>query len=223
MSSPPLAPAMHRDPQSAAPTSCDVEVGARGIDRRRPAAAPPPGRRDGAVWLRSNPRPGVAIAAIAGGLVFAILLAMRPWNRPLGVPAWCLGGGVVVTAAVGMLLATLPRIVVSGRSLRVRLALARVEIVPLECVECFFLGSRLEPPRPGDQRTGGNRVRTLVMRIAERAVEHGTRTTFPPWGAWEGGSVTFDGRWCEPLSVDLVRRLNRELAAAKRGAAGGAT
>jgi hypothetical protein len=33
--------------------------------------------------------------------------------------------------------------------------------------------------------------------------------------------VTFDGRWCEPLSVDLVRRLNRQLAAAKRARAGG--
>jgi hypothetical protein len=90
--------------------------------------------------------------------------------------------------------------------------------VPLEFVECFFLGSRLEPPPPGDDSTGGARVRTLVMRIAERAVDHAARPTLPLWGAWSEGSVTFDGRWCEPLSVDLVRRLNRDLAAAKRSA-----
>jgi hypothetical protein len=63
-------------------------------------------------------------------------------------------------------------------------------------------------------------VRTLVMRIAERATAHADRATLPAWGAWQEGSVTFDGRWCEPLSVDLVRRLNRDLSAAKREAIG---
>ena len=97
----------------------------------------------------------------------------------------------------------------------------RIDQTPWNVV---FLGSRLEPPHPGDVRTGGDRVRTLVMRIAERAVEHAERPTLPLWGAWQEGSVTFDGRWCEPLSVDLVRRLNRDLATAKRAApAKGAT
>ena len=56
-------------------------------------------------------------------------------------------------------------------------------------------------------------------RIAERAGDHADRPTLPAWGSWSEGSVTFDGRWCAPLSVDLVRRLNKALAEAKRAGA----
>ena len=170
------------------------------------------------VWLRANGRPGVVIAALAVATGLAMLLLARPWSRPVGVVTWLGGAGVLVAGAGGVMLTLRPRLVLEKESVRVHLAPGRIDPVPLEFVECFFLGSRLEPPPPGDDSTGGARVRTLVMRIAERAVDHAARPTLPLWGAWSEGSVNFDGRWCEPLSVDLVRRLNRDLATAKRAA-----
>ena len=203
---------MHRVPPPVEAPHCDAPAGAC-AETALPATG-----RGAVVWLRSNHWPGVGIAGMAAALLLVVLLASRPWSRPVGVVPWLLGGGLGVAGAAGLILSSRPRIVLVGKGLRVHLAPARVEVVPLEVVECFFLGSRLEPPHPGDVRTGGDRVRTLVMRIAERAVDHAERPTLPLWGAWREGSVTFDGRWCEPLSVDLVRRLNRDLTTAKRAA-----
>jgi hypothetical protein len=77
---------------------------------------------------------------------------------------------------------------------------------------------RLEPEEmvADDQPT--HRVGTLVMRVAERFKEWQARPTFTPWGTWQEGAIVFDGRWCEPLSVELARRLSGKLVDAKRAA-----
>ncbi len=172
------------------------------------------------VWLRGNPLPGRLVAA-AFGLTGALLVSVAIlW--PLGGASRLMVGGLATLLFLlgggWLMVAMRPRVASGCRRILVRLAPLRMEVVPLEAVECFFLGSRLEPPAPGDDSTGGNRVRTLVMRIAERSTDFHARPTLPAWGTWKDGSVVFEGRWCEPLSVDLVRRLNRDLTAAKRAA-----
>ena len=221
---------MHSDPSPA--DSCQTDSAAGACAPLAPFGPPAHGAVVGstdtpsqalvgvgrAVWLRANGRPGVVIASLAVAMALSLLLLTRPWSRSVGVVTWLGGAGVLVAGAGGVMLTSRPRLVLEKESVRVHLAPGRIDPVPLEFVECFFLGSRLEPPPPGDDSTGGARVRTLVMRIAERAVDHAARPTLPLWGAWSEGSVNFDGRWCEPLSVDLVRRLNRDLATAKRAA-----
>ena len=224
---------MHRDPSPADSCQTDSAAGACApLAPFAPLGPPAHGAVVGstdtpsqalvgvgrAVWLRANGRPGVVIASLAVAMALSLLLLTRPWSRSVGVVTWLGGAGVLVAGAGGVMLTSRPRLVLEKESVRVHLAPGRIDPVPLEFVECFFLGSRLEPPPPGDDSTGGARVRTLVMRIAERAVDHAARPTLPLWGAWSEGSVNFDGRWCEPLSVDLVRRLNRDLATAKRAA-----
>jgi len=206
---------MHHAPSPA--DACDAGAAAA-CDRSAPADDVSHAGAGRIVWLRANRRPGIVVAAVATLLLVVIVVAARPWQRPVGGLTWLAGGGVVVAGACCLTVISRPRIGLDGEGVAVHLRPARVDVVPLGAVECFFLGSRLEPPPPGDHSTGGERVRTLVMRIAERAVDHAQRPTLPVWGGWREGSVTFDGRWCEPLSVDLVRRLNRELAAAKRAA-----
>ena len=224
---------MHRDPSPADSCQTDSTAGAcapagpatpvipfvhGSVGANAHAPSPAPVGVGRSVWLRANGRPGVVIASLAVAMALALLLLARPWSRSVGVVTWLGGAGVLVAGAGGVMLTLRPRLVLEKESVRVHLAPGRIDRVPLEFVECFFLGSRLEPPPPGDDSTGGARVRTLVMRIAERAVDHAARPTLPLWGAWSEGSVNFDGRWCEPLSVDLVRRLNRDLATAKRAA-----
>ena len=171
-------------------------------------------------WLRGNVRP-VAWLGTASLLVAAVVLAAvagaatSPVTRFSTAAVWLVGA-----LAVGLLAraAARPRIERLGTVLRVRLSPTATEDVPLDAVECFFPGSN-PIARDGTPTCGSHaafRVNTLVMRLAERAVDRAARPTFTPWGTWDDGYVIFDGRWCEPLSPDLARALGRRLIEAKR-------
>ena len=133
--------------------------------------------------------------------------------RSLAAGAAAIGGLAVA--------ASRPRLERRGDCLLVRLSPTQVHELPLEIVECFFLGSHsLEPegvPPRDDVVT--HRVGTLVVRIAERALAYRERPTFGPWGTWQEGSIVCDGRWCEPLSAERARWLSGRLIEAKRSAA----
>ena len=181
------------------------------------AEAEPSGVPDGEaeVWLRANPRPAAvlfgAMAAVAMVAV-AVLFAVRP-------PAWvvvvvavaCLAS--LIVAAASLWASSRPRLARRGGTLEVRLSPLSVQRVPLEVVECIFPGS--QPLGAGDE-TANRRVSTLVMRLAERAVEWRSRPVASAWGSWEDGNVVFDGRWCEPLSQVIARDISTRLLEAKR-------
>jgi hypothetical protein len=173
------------------------------------------------VWLRGNVRPAAFLMATAAATGTAlVVLAALPPTAAVGVPlaiGFALLAGPLV-AGLG-LAAAQPRLARHGDMLRVRLAPLAAHDVPLEFVECFFLGSHVLPDPHGRDDVPTQRVGTLVMRVAERATAWHTRPTFAPWGAWADGAVVFDGRWCEPLSGDLARRLSTRLVEAKRAVA----
>jgi hypothetical protein len=98
--------------------------------------------------------------------------------------------------------------------LRIRLAPLTAHDVPLEVVECVFPGSN--PLAEADESGPSRRVGTIVMRLAERATGWRHRPTFTPWGTWDDGHVVIDGRWCEPLSLELTRKLGQRILEAKR-------
>jgi hypothetical protein len=86
--------------------------------------------------------------------------------------------------------------------------------VPLEIVEGFLLGQApglLPGKRHLDAPTS-----SVVIRLAERAEEWAMIEVKPALGSWCGHYVTLRGTWCEPLSVDLVNRLNARLDEVKR-------
>lgn len=170
------------------------------------------------VWLRSNLRPASLLVAVAG-LAGTALAVLAVWPATAAVARPLALGYAVVAAPLLALLAVAaaqPRLCRRGDVLRVRLAPLVAHDVPLEFVECFFMGSHLLPDPDGRDDRPAQRVGTLVMRIAERAASWQARPTFMPWGTWVEGAVVFDGRWCEPLSVDLARRLSGRLVEARR-------
>jgi hypothetical protein len=175
-------------------------------------------------WLGGNQRPVVWLAG-AGLVVTALILAAAAYARlPLAV--WAAIAVLSLVFAVAVILmaraAARPRLERRGDVLRIRLSPSVTEDVPLDVVECFFPGSN-PITRSGEPTCGSQaafRVNTLVMRLAERAVDQAARPTFTPWGTWDDGYVIFDGRWCEPLSPDLARTLGRRLIEAKRSLAG---
>ena len=168
------------------------------------------------VWLRSNPRPAVAGAAVAG-LAMAMVVAVL-WT--VGGPGWCwwavalaAAASVPIVAAL-VVTASLPRLVRQGNRLRVRLSPLAAEDVPLEIVECVFPGS--SPLVGTESAAAPRRVGTVVVRLAERAVDWKERPTFAAWGTWSDGHVVVDGRWCEPLSLEVTKQLGQRILEAKR-------
>ncbi|MFM7035450.1 MAG: hypothetical protein ACKOYJ_09785 [Planctomycetia bacterium] len=175
------------------------------------------------VWLRGNLR--VAAVLTCAGL-FLDGLAVAPLLVAIlgsgNATPWWIVAAVVCGASTTMLLlawaASRPRLVREGSTLVVQVSPLVRETVPLEIVECFFPGST--PIDAAGAATCGEhavfRVGTLVVRLAERAVDHRARTTFRPWVSWEDGSIAFDGRWCEPLTPARARELGEKLVVAKR-------
>jgi hypothetical protein len=178
------------------------------------------------IWLRGNLRPVVWLAlveaVVAGGLIAAAALRASSLQYLLLVAVPFCGMAACIVGVLAFAAAR-PRLERVGGCLRVRLSPTAVEDVPLDVVECFFQGSnpidRSGGPTCGDH--AAFRVNTLVMRMAERAADFSKRATYTPWGTWDDGYVVFDGRWCEPLSADLARRLSRQLVDAKRTLADG--
>ena len=70
--------------------------------------------------------------------------------------------------------------------------------VPVEIVECFFLGAGVGQ-LPG---AAGKEIplRNLVMRLAEKATDYHHREVKAAFGRWDDGYVIFHGAWCEPLT-----------------------
>jgi hypothetical protein len=161
------------------------------------------------LWLKNNPRLcliGLLLPALLGSL--SLILLVQPWWREwlLLVPAalvlllavvW--GGSVWVTAR-------LPRVAYDNGFVLCYLPGPEPFAIPLEFVECFFLGSGvinlpLQPQR--DVQT-----RNLVIRLAERATDWAHRELPLELGKWCEGHINIRGLVCEPLSVDSVQRLN---------------
>lgn len=175
------------------------------------------------VLLRGNVRPVVGLAVVVATVFAAVVVATRSTDARQSLRGPVAAGAVLAAVAVGMLAvaAARPRLRCSGDALLVHLSPTRVERLPLDVAECFFPGSN--PLTRGGEQTcehhAAFRVNTLVLRLAERADDYRARPTFTPWGTWGDSYVVFDGRWCEPLSPDLARRLGHRLVEAKRAAA----
>jgi hypothetical protein len=165
------------------------------------------------VWLRGNPRPALAAAVVfalaASGTLAAVALGGGAAWLVRAVAAAAVVGGLI--AALLVVAASQPRLVRRGDVLRVRLAPLAAHDVPLEIVECVFPGSS-----PLGDAAAPRRVGTVVVRLAERAVAWRERPAYAAWGTWHDGHLVIDGRWCEPLSLEVTKRLSQRLLEAKR-------
>ena len=108
----------------------------------------------------------------------------------------------------------LPRLAYERGEMLVFLDSAQPTRVPIDIVECFFLGQ-------GDSnlpKLAGREPETqnVVVRLAESAPDWKHRDVKPAFGHWCEGYITIRGAWCEPIHRDLMQRLNRRLAEIQR-------
>ncbi|MCH7726068.1 MAG: hypothetical protein IH991_06250 [Planctomycetes bacterium] len=161
-------------------------------------------------WLRVNARlllTGLIVPALAllAGLLLAVL-AFSPWSW-VGVALIALS----TFLAIGILVQLrLPRIGYHDGYLLLYLRTIEPARVPIDVVECFFLGqttSMIKAPSGDELKTSA-----VVVRLAEAAKECHNREVKAELGQWCDGYITIRGTWCEPLNSDVLKRMNHRLA-----------
>lgn len=171
------------------------------------------------IWLRTNVR-AVWFGMILPAAVGAVGLAL--WIGPSVVPHW-----LRIVGATLLALGTLTFAALCWQLRRARLAYAAGKLlvwlrpgppirVPIEVVECFWLGQA--PSLLPGKKHERTETAALVIRIAESASDWQRQDVKPQLGKWCEGYITIRGTWCDRLNVELVNRLNERLAEVTRAA-----
>ena len=169
------------------------------------------------VWLRSNRRV-LVVALLPVGLLGGLgLMTYRlmdvGWIRIIA--------GFVMTLALLLMLGLIqqlfrPRVAYRNGHVLFYLKAGSPIGVPVEVVEAFVLGQGLAMLPLGLTAPEKTETVNLVARLSERAPQWRQMEIKPALGRWEDGYVVMRGIWCEPLTGDLIRRLNRRLGEANR-------
>lgn len=170
-------------------------------------------------WLRPNRRAlsaGLIVPtlALAAGLALAFVFHGSANWRLLSWTGWGLTAVGISGVVVLLMLMQQPRLAYSGAHLLVFLGSTQPFRVPIDLVECFFLGHgpSMLPPAGGREAE----TSTIVVRLAESASQWKHRDVKPALGHWCDGYIVIRGTWCEPISGELVERLNARLVEAHR-------
>jgi len=167
------------------------------------------------VWLKTNRRalvlglivPALLLVVAGSLLVWTILAGLHwMWQLPIALLA------VLPLWMVGELLyaASRPRIGYESGELLVFLEPTKATRVPIDIVEVFFLGQGpSELPKLAGREP---ETQNIVVRLAEAAVDWKHRDVKPALGHWCEGYITIRGSWCEPITPDVMKQLNRRLA-----------
>lgn len=164
------------------------------------------------VLLRPNRRAIYAGLALPAVIALAgLALAVAPWDAA----KWWRGVGLGLAAfgllLVGLLLWQLrqPRLAYASRHLLIFLRSGPPLRLPVELVQCAFLGTG--PTQMSGPAGAKLRSSNLVIRLEEKATEWHEREVKPALGRWSDGYITIHGAWCEPLTLEVVQRLNTRL------------
>ena len=168
-------------------------------------------------WLQPNRRalwfgcvPPLVIAAVGAWLTIG------PGESNGAAWKW-IGVAIVIVAVVvlGTLLRQLsrPRIAYRDGQILFNLRSGSPIAVPVHIVEAFFIGQG--PAHLPGSSQGPEKTLNLVARLSQQQIDWAQRDVRPAFGNWSDGYVTIRGTWCEPLTPELVRRLNRRLKEVK--------
>ncbi|MCA9120566.1 MAG: hypothetical protein H6822_13945 [Planctomycetaceae bacterium] len=169
-------------------------------------------------WLHTNRRVLwlgiIAIVPALGASVIGFSLASTSLTR------WATGVLTIALAyALGLCLYLMfrPRLQYANERLLVNLRPGPPIQVPIDVVECFFLGQgpSLLPQLIGF-RKDVEETSMIVIRLAESAEQWKHFDVKPALGLWCDGYITIRGTWCEPITSDLLKRLNDCLITAHR-------
>lgn len=168
--------------------------------------------------LRNNTRAAAVLTGLAC-LPLGAGLGLIWWTGQRASPiitafAWLLMILGTILTAYQLLWWKTPRLAHTTAHLLVYARGLRPIRVPIDLVECFFLG---QAPSLIVTREGKSvENRTVVVRLAERAREWHRRKIHRTLGTWCDGYIILRGVWCEPLDGELLNRMNAELVNLQR-------
>ncbi len=158
----------------------------------------------------------VFVVALTG--VVVQLAGARPstgQRRILLVMEWLVVGGCLPAWIALVFQIRRPRLAYRAGELVLNVGMFRQLAVPIQYVECFFLG-RAAAKLPGSGHLNP-RVATVVVRLSESAADYADRDLPRGSGKWKDSYITIYGTWCEPLSVERVNRLNAQFRQSSSG------
>jgi hypothetical protein len=162
------------------------------------------------VWLHSNRRVlALGLVPVAAAALAAAFILVGVESTLLRVLAWLVVVGTVILAIGLVSQLRRPRIAYRNDHVLFNLRAGAPIAVPREIVEAFFLGQG-----PAHlPRVDGREPETvnLVARLSQKAPEWMHAEVKPALGRWCEGYVTIRGTWCEPLSKEVIQRLNARL------------
>lgn len=173
------------------------------------------------IWLKTNRRAYGLLAilpAIGVGICALLCLWLAQSQSTLFWLSAVACAGLIAELAWLARQASRPRLAYCEGTLLVYLRGNQPIRVPIDIVECFFLGQGASLlPRPLEGKQGeGAETATVIIRLAESAKEWTHRDVQSSLGHWCEGYITIRGTWCEPLHGDLIASLNQKLIAAHR-------
>src|SRR4029078_6794151 len=122
------------------------------------------------------------------------------------VPLWMLGELVYASFQ--------PRVACDACNFLIFVEPTRPPRAPIKIVEVMFLGQGpSELPKLNGREP---ETQNVIIRLAESASDWKHRSVRPAFGHWCEGYITIRGAWCEPITADLMRRLNHRLAEVQR-------
>ncbi len=167
-------------------------------------------------WLRPNRRailfgcvPPLVLAAIGACLAIAFADSASSVWRWLGILLM-----VASLTMIGILLSQLlhPRIGFRDGMVLFYVRVGPPFAVPVGIVESFFFG---QGPAHLPAMTKQPQTVNLIARLSQRHTEWASQKVRPSLGSWCDGYITIRGTWCEPLSLEMIRTLNRRLKEVK--------
>jgi hypothetical protein len=179
------------------------------------------------VWLRTNRRailwgmlPPAALVLVGVWLAIqddltASYVHLGGWRRVLGALLMVVGGSAVVALAWQL---RRPRLAYANGHLEVFLRRGEPVRVPVEVIECFLIGQAASHlPSQGRKL----KTTTVLIRLCPQAAEWVSGQVDARLGQWRDSHFIIRGTWCEPLNVDVIRRLNARLGQVQRARRGG--
>jgi len=171
------------------------------------------------VWLRPNRRmfsAGIIILALS--LAGTIPLIATSRHVAVTTVGWMIGALTLLLVFFAVRIIMRPRLAYDDGCLLVYLGSAQPHRVPIELVECFFLGqgpSLLPAPTLVGERDSPESA-TIVVRLAETAGDWKHVEVRPSLGQWCDGYITIRGTWCEPINAERLKQLNYRLVTTHR-------